>query len=262
MTVYLKELRLSLKSFLIWTIAIAAMMLICIILFPEVKGKMGDIDSIFANLGDFTAAFGLDKLSMGTLMGFYGIECGNVLGIGGGFFAAFAGISILANEEKEHTAEYLLTHPISRASIITQKLLALITQIIIMNVIVVCTSLVSILIIGEQPAFMEFFLLHLAFLIMQLEIACICFGISAFIKRGNLGIGLGLALLLYFLNIMANIGNQASFLKYLTPYAYAEASNIIPSGSLDYPLIIIGVIVMGVSVTLAYLKYTKKDIGA
>lgn len=34
-------------------------------------------------------------------MGFYAIECGNILSIGGGFFAALLGINALAKEEKE-----------------------------------------------------------------------------------------------------------------------------------------------------------------
>ena len=33
-------------------------------------------------------------------MGFYGLECGNILGIGGAFFAAYIGVSSLACEEK------------------------------------------------------------------------------------------------------------------------------------------------------------------
>ncbi|MER2128192.1 ABC transporter permease subunit [Solibacillus sp.] len=37
-----------------------------------------------------------------------------MLGLGGGFFAALLGISALADEEKNRTAEFLLTHPISR----------------------------------------------------------------------------------------------------------------------------------------------------
>ena len=101
MTIYIKELRQSLKSLCIWTCAIGGMMLVCILMFPEMKNEMDSVSSVFANMGGFTAAFGMDKLSFGELMGFYGIECGNILGIGGGFFAALVGISVLASEEKE-----------------------------------------------------------------------------------------------------------------------------------------------------------------
>jgi ABC-2 type transport system permease protein len=53
-------------------------------------------------------SFGMDKLNFGEFMGYFGIECGNVLGLGGALFAALAGISALAKEEKDRTAEFLL----------------------------------------------------------------------------------------------------------------------------------------------------------
>lgn len=260
MTIYIKELKQSFKSLCIWTASIAFMMLVCVLLFPEMKGEMDSVSSIFANMGGFTAAFGMDKLSFGQLMGFYGIECGNVLGIGGGFFAALAGISVLANEEKERTAEFLLTHPISRVSIIAQKLLSVLTQVVVLNIVVVAVSLISAAVINESFEMKEFILLHVAYLIMQLEISCICFGISAFIRRGSIGIGLGLALAFYFMNLVCNMTEQAEFLRYITPYAYAEASDIISEGKLDTVLIVIGILIAVIGAAVGFVKYTKKDI--
>lgn len=262
MTIYTKELKQAFKSWCIWTCSIAFMMLICIMMFPEMKNEMDSVTDVFANMGGFTAAFGMDKLSFGELMGFYGIECGNIIGIGGGFFAALIGIAVLANEEKEHTAEFLLTHPVSRCSVLTQKLLSVLTQIIGMNVVVAGVSLIATAAIGEELAMEEFWLLHLAYLLMQLEIGCICFGISAFIKRGSIGIGLGLALALYFMNIICNISEQAEALKYITPYAYAEASNIISESEINLGLVGIGMAFALTGIVIGYLKYTHKDIAS
>ena len=91
------------------------------VLFPEMKGEMDGISDVFASMGSFTAAFGMDRLNFGTLVGFYAIECGNVLGLGGAFYAALCAVGILSKEEKERTAEFLLTHPVSRVKIITVK---------------------------------------------------------------------------------------------------------------------------------------------
>lgn len=262
MTIYIKELKQDLKAFCIWTASIAFMMLVCIMMFPEMKGEMDSVSDVFANMGGFTAAFGMDKLSFGELIGFYGIECGNIIGLGGGFFAALVGISALSKEEKERTAEFLFTHPISRFSIIIQKLLSVLTQVIMLNVIVVVVSCVSAAVIGEEYQMKEFLYLHLAYLIMQLEIACICFGISAFIKRGSIGIGLGLALGFYFMNIVCNISEKADFLRYITPYAYAEASNIISEAKLESELIAVGIVIAVIGAAVGLVKYLKKDITA
>lgn len=262
MMIYIKEMKQNIKAFLIWTTAIAFMMLVCIMMFPEMKNEMGSISNVFANMGGFTAAFGMDKLNFGELMGFYGIECGNIIGLGGSFFAALLGISALSKEEKDRTAEFLLTHPVSRFSVITQKLLSVLTQVVLMNIIVMAVSYAATAIIGEELQVREFVLLHLAYLIMQLEIACICFGISAFIRRGSIGIGLGLALTFYFINIICNISDSAKFLRYITPFAYTEASTIISESKLDTGLITIGTLIAVAGFTLSYLKYMKKDIAA
>lgn len=262
MTVFSKELRQSIQAWCIWTCAIAFLLFICIIMFPEMKNEMDQVSNIFANMGGFTAAFGMDKLSFGEFMGFYGIECGNILGIGGGFFAALCGISALAGEEKEHTAEFLLTHPISRKSVLTQKLLSVLVRVVLMNLIIVAVSLLSAAVIGEEFDMPKLVLLHTAYLIMQLEISCVCFGVSAFIRRGSIGIGLGLPLALYFMNIIRNISEQASFLKYITPYAYCDAAEIISTSEVDLGLSAIGMAIALTATGAGYLKYTKKDISA
>ena len=131
MTLLKHELRQNRISLLIWTGAITFMLAICIFIYPEMKGEMESISDVFADMGSFSAAFGMDQLNFGTLLGYYSIECGNTFGMGGAFFAALCGAGILAKEDRDRTAEFLLTHPISRVRIITQKLLAVFVQILI-----------------------------------------------------------------------------------------------------------------------------------
>ena len=262
MTIYINEMRRAFKSLCIWICSVAFMVVICIFMFPEMENEMDSVSAVFANMGGFTKAFGMDKLSFGELMGFYGIECGNILGIGGGFFAALAGISALSCEEREHTAEFLLTHPVSRVSVTAQKLLSVITQVIVLNIVTAAASVISAEIIGEHILNREFALMHIAYLIMQLEIACICFGISAFLRRGGIGLGLGLALALYFMNIVCNISEKAEFLKYVTPYAYSDSGRIISESQLDALPIILGAVYSVIFIITAFVKYGRKDIAA
>ena len=119
MTLLKHELRQNKTSLIIWSAIISFMLAICVIIYPEMATQMGDISKMFADMGSFSAAFGMDQINFGTLLGYYSIECGNVLGMGGAFFAAICGAGVLAKEEKERTAEFLLTHPVSRRKIIT-----------------------------------------------------------------------------------------------------------------------------------------------
>lgn len=260
MTIVKHELRQGRMNLVIWTGAIGFFMVLCILLFPQMKTQAEGMTQAFASMGAFTAAFGMDRLNFGTLTGFYGVECGNILGLGGGFFAAMTGVNALSKEERDHTAEFLLTHPIGRGRVLTEKLIALILQILILNAMVFLLSLGSIALIDEPLPWKEVYLMHLAFLLMQLELAGICFGISAFLRRGSLGIGLGLATVMYFLNILANLSEDLDLLKYLTPYGYTEAAEIVTELSLDTVKVSLGLAIALAGVAAAYLKYRRKDI--
>ncbi len=260
MIIFKHECKQGRLSLLIWTFAIALMMAICVLIYPEMGDQMNEIGDMFANMGSFSAAFGMDKLNFGEFIGFFGVECGNVLGIGGAFFAALLGISALAKEEKEHTAEFLLTHPISRVRVITEKWLSIVAQIVLMNGTVILLATVSMLVVDVTADAQTLTLLYLAYLIMQLEIAAITFGISAFIRRGGLGIGLGLAAIFYFLNIVANLIEETKFLKYITPFGYTDGADIIGDQAIPMGYLSVGLVLAMAGLACAYGKYMKKNI--
>ena len=254
------ELKQGRIPLLIWTAVISFMLAVCILIYPEMKSQMNEISDMFADMGSFSAAFGMDKINFGEFTGFFGVECGNVLGLGGAFFAALLGILALAGEEKEKTAEFLLTHPVSRRKVVWEKLLSVLIRIVILNLVVIGVSALSILIIGESPEIKTMALLFLAYFILQIEIASICFGISAFISRGGLGTGLGLAALFYFLNIISNLTEEVNFLKYITPFGYTESANIIADGSLEIKYMAVGLALTALGIAAAFYRYSRKDI--
>ena len=260
MTLVQHELKQSRISLIVWTLSIASLLAVCVFLYPSMKNEMDAVSEMFSSMGSFTAAFGMDKVSFGTLTGFYVVECGNIVGLGGAFFAALCGISVLAKEEKEHTAEFLMTHPVSRWRVVTDKLIAVIFQLVILNVAVYLTAVVSIALIGEDIPWKELNLLHLAYFFLQVETATVCFGISAFLRRSGMGIGLGIAMLFYFLNLVANITEEADFLKYITPFGYAEGADIVNSLSVNGQMLAVGVAFTVAGIVISYVKYCKKDL--
>ena len=129
-----------------------------------------------------------------------------------------------------------------------------------MNAVLLAVSLVCIAGIGEEIPFEELLRLHTAYLLMQAELACLCFGLSAVVIRGSAGAGLGIALMAYFLNLIANISEQAQCLRYVTPFAYAEGADILTDLALDGPLVALGMAYGLIGVAAAFWHYGKKDI--
>ncbi|MBE6837389.1 MAG: ABC transporter permease [Ruminococcus sp.] len=262
MVVLRKELKKGARGFIVWTLAITFMLVVCIVIYPEMKGEIEGVQDIFSNMGAFSDAFGMNQLNFGTLIGYYGIECGNTLGMGGGFFAAIIGISILSKEEKNRTAEFLLTHPIRRSRVIVEKLFAVLIQVVIFNLFVTAMGYLTIKIIGESVPDKEFLLIHMGYFLLQLEIALICFGFSAFIKRGGVAIGVGFATFMYFANLLSNITEKTEFLKYITPFAYADPASIVSDRALDVFLVTLGMCYAVLAVLIGFLRYSEKDIAS
>jgi len=262
MTIIKHELKRNSKTLFIWSILLGGGIFLFMLLYPSLKESLAQMADSYANMGSFTEAFGMNKIGMDNAMGFYGIEAGAMLSIGGTMFAAIIGIGILAKEEGQHSAEFLLTHPVSRKRIVTEKLIFSILQILFLNLICFGLASLSFVIISEPIIWKDLILYHTAQLIMQLEIGAVCFALSAFMKKNNMGLGIGIAILLYFMNIFINTSDKVNFLKYITPFQYSDAAEIFSTGHLDWVLIGIGMIVSVVSIFIAYIYYIKKDIAS
>ena len=261
MTVLRKELRTNAAGFLVWTAVIGGLMAVCVALFPSMSDSMGDVSELFAGMGDFSAAFGLDSLQFGTIMGFYGTECGNVLGLGGAFFAALTAMGMLAGEEGGHTAEFLLTHPVSRLRVAGEKLAAVMLLTAALNLLCFACGAVGILAIGETADWGDLLRYHGALLLMHLETGCLCFGLSAALRRSSAGLAMGLAVGLYFLGLLINLDAGLDALRYVTPYYYADAARIFAGESLAGP-ICTGCLLGAAGAGFGLWQYSRKDIAA
>lgn len=260
MRVYRHELQQNWKLLLIWSAVVAGMNMIIMLIFPQMADQAQEMEAVYANLGAFSDAFGMDRLSFVTPMGFYGVEGGAMISIGGGMLSGLLGGGILCKEEGRHTAEFLFTMPLRREEIALQKLEALLTLIILFNLICMGCGAGAFVMIGEAVEWKPFLLYHLAQLLMQAELGLICFGVSAFLHRVSLGLGIGIAMLFYFLQLFANISDKLDWLKYVTPYCYADAANILPKEAVDWKLAALGAAYGIIAACVGVYQLGRKDL--
>lgn len=260
MTIYKHEWKQNQKSLWIWTLSVAAMDIICMMLYPQMRNQADSVSEMFSQMGGFSSAFGMNQVNFGEALGFFAIECGNMLALGGVMFAALLGIGMLSKEENLHTAEFLLTHPISRRSVLAQKLAAVYTLLVVFYLVNFAGTVISFPCVGEEIPWKELTMVFVANLFLALEVSSVCFALSAFLKGTSAGLGIGIGILFYFLNIFGNISDQAEWVKYVTPFAYADAPTIIADRALDAKLIIVGAGYLVAGVVIAFWQYSRKDI--
>lgn len=73
MTLLNFEMKRMRTSLIVWTAAIALLIMVCLIIFPDMEDQVDELNAAFSSMGGFTAAFGMDRLNFGELMGFYGL---------------------------------------------------------------------------------------------------------------------------------------------------------------------------------------------
>ena len=260
MTVLRNEIRFHWKSTMIWSLSLSAFAVLALVLYPQVAHYSTMFNAMVERLGMFAQMFNMQGMDMFEFMNYYGLENGNFIGLGGGMFAAITAINIVAREEGRHTAEFLYPHPISRLSVLAQKFVALVLQVLVLNALCILAAKLGAALIGQTFPPKQFNNFHLSLLMMNLQVAVLCFGISCFKKRDSLVPGLGLVLAFYFLNLFININRESATFKYFTPYYYTDIGRITQAGGPIWASIGLGFAISGLVFILGIIYYSRKDL--
>ncbi len=262
MILYRHEMKMNLKSLLIWTLCVGGLCFGCILLYGSLEDSIQGMAQSYSDLGAMSVALGMDKMSLATLTGYYATEIAMMHGLGGAMFAAILGSGLLSKEEAGHTSEFLNVLPVGRRSVVLQKYLALISNLLIFNLVCVMMYLLGFYALGETVSAKEMTLYHLAALVMQTEIATVCFLLSACTKRILIGAGLGVSVLMFALDMMCRIVPAIENLKYVTPFYYANAADIFSAGKINAVCLLIAAAVILCSLAAAVFRYRTKDLAS
>lgn len=253
------ELRSGIGATLIWSIALSIFGMIALAMYPLVADYSNMINYLVERMGLMGQLFNLQDMNFYDFMTYYGLEYGNFMGLGGGMYAAVTGMVMVAREEGRHTAEFLYSQPVGRASVLIQKFLALVLMVTLLNVFCALISLAGINFMNQTFDLDAFVWFHLSQLMMNLQVAVLCFGISCFKKRDNVVPGLGIVLAFYFLNLFINVNRQTEVLEYLTPYFYTDISRITKNGGPLWRSIGLGFASSGALLLAGFGFYLRKD---
>src|SRR4030067_900070 len=147
--IYQHEFRSRLKAVFIWSVSVAFIVVFYLSLYPVFSDQAAMMNEFLARYpAQLRAAFGLDKIDLSTVLGFYAFTFVFVqlcLAIQAGNY----GFGLVSIEENELTADFLLSKPVSRTQVLTSKLLAAFTSLVITDLVISGSSIVSV------PAFRE-----------------------------------------------------------------------------------------------------------
>lgn len=256
------EIKTNLKLVIIWFVCVAGMGFACILMFSGMEEDMEEMAQGFASMGAFADAFGMSSLSIGTLVGFYATEIGVIHSLGGSMFGAIISTTMLSKEEDGHTGEFLLTLPLNRNKVVLAKWIAVIVLIALFNLGCTAVYVLGFFAVGEEIPTREYITFHGMQFMLHLEIAALCYAVSAFSKKNKLGVGMGIVLLSYAYDLMARVIPDLKDFIAVSPFSYANASDIFSKADFRYEAVIIGIVVIVVSLGTAFVHYNRKDMAS
>lgn len=264
MTIFIREWQRNKKALIIWSLTISFMIFLLMSLFPSFAENSEAMEEFLKAYPEgFLEAFGLDKVSMTSILGYFNTEAYSFLTLFGSIYAMILSASLLSKEENEKTIEFLLAKPVTRIEILTNKLALLILNLFLFTIINSITAYIAFEAFKiEDYDKSVLFLLLIAPFLLYLTFASIGFLFSVFIKKTKsvYSLSIGLVLAAYFLNIIANVSDKLTFLKYFSPFHYVDSADIIVNEQLDISNIIVMLLITSVCISLSYYLYIKKDI--
>lgn len=137
---------------LVFTIIVAAMVLISMMFFRTISENMFLLDTFLSSgmMNGILGAFGVNVAAMKSVVGFFATYCTMWVMMAGGIYFAYFGAEILAREERVGTISYLALKPFSRVRLYAAKWFTLQLAILLFFI---CISVVGAISIQGQSRY-------------------------------------------------------------------------------------------------------------
>jgi len=265
MNVYFREIRAHWKGFLGWSAAMMFTIISGMVKFEGYNTAPGQ-----ANISELLktfpkpvmAIFGMSGLDVTKIIGYVGIMYLYIVLIAA-IYAALKGAEIISKEERDKTSEFLYVKPISRARVLTEKILAALTFQAVFFAIIVATNL-WIVDYYNKGTSINGMVMTLMWGVLLFQLISFSFGIffAGILKNPKSPVAAVTTVVVasYLLSVVIDVNNNLSFLKPLTPFQYFGAPKIIADGHLD-PLYVALILALSVLLfVLTYVFYNKRDL--
>ncbi|MDP1809717.1 MAG: ABC transporter permease subunit [Actinomycetota bacterium] len=264
MNVFLRELRAHRTALIFWCIGMFAMVGSGMGKYAAYESSGTSVNTLVRQLPRAVQIIlGMGSFDLSKAIGFYGVLYLYLI-VMATIHAAVLGAEIISKEERDRTSEFLFAKPVPRTKVITAKLLAALANMIVLNLVTLVSSIwvVDYYNKGGRPVTGDIVALMAGMFFLQLIFLSIGMSIAAIRKKPKSAASIATAVLLatFILSVAIDINNKLEFLKYLTPFKYFDAQDILPDGRLDLGYVALsgGIIIVLLAVT--YRFYAKRDL--
>lgn len=224
MNVFFWEIKAKLRSFMLWTVIIISFILMYVPFTNQLMEESETMVKFLEKMPKFLLkAFSMDVELFSRPEGIFGSEGMSFMYILTGIFASMMAGGIFAKEFEEKTIEYILVKPISRKHLFGQKVLALLTFIVLLSIAFTVGTLVFFRIFVvtgySQKVLLGFGLYTFA---IQMFFGSIAVLLSVVFQRSSLttSLSLGILIFMYFGNALFSMIEKLKWLEKICVFHY------------------------------------------
>ncbi|MFA9396655.1 MAG: ABC transporter permease subunit [Clostridiaceae bacterium] len=263
MNIFKREMKANRKSLIIWCIGMIVMVFGGMAKFGALETSGASVNELMDSLPKgLQSMFGLGIVDLSTVGGYFSILFLYLI-IMATIHSSMLGATIISKEERDKTAEFLFAKPVSRNKAISLKVLATLVNIIILNLVALFSSISAVASYNKGDSINgDIIRLMIGMFILQILFMSIGMGIAAISKNPKISVSISTGFLLfsYLLFILIDMNENIEWLKYLTPFKYFEAKNIMLGSGFEMVYIALSLFIIGLFMTLTYVFYKKRDL--
>ncbi|OPX90090.1 MAG: ABC-2 family transporter protein [Pelotomaculum sp. PtaB.Bin104] len=238
MKLYWHELLALRRDISTWSLTLAAIIILFMGLFPVFKNSPTDIAAILAGFPDTVKdLFGFTNIKLNHLSGYYPFVVKTAIEIG--IIGAFIlGAKVINKETHRKTADFLFSKPISRTMILREKLLALITATVIINLVFIFAAcLMSALVAPGEVALRPLVMTSASvfFLMLLYNVWGMLVGIFFPKFKGIIAIAIASLFVFHILYevLLVAFGSENPYARWLIPFLYFDREAIMLTARYD-----------------------------
>jgi len=262
--VFLRELSAYRKSTIIWCASLSAILIVFMALYPAFTNDVAAARKVLSQFPEaLRTALNISLANFFTIYGFYGYLLSFAI-LAGAIQAMNVGTGIISKEVSGKTADFLLSKPMTRARVVSAKLAAALTIIVITNVVFSGVSyLVALTVATEKFAAGKLFLMASTMFLVQLIFLALGALFAVLIPKikSVIAVSMPTVFTLYIISTLGDVlGNDK--VRYLSPFKFFDTNYIIKNVSLEGKFLALEAAIIIVAVALSYVIYVKKDVRA
>lgn len=250
------EFKNHLKFIIIWAVTIVLISALFLSFYPMLKGDISSFAEVMKNYPVvIQKMFGFNSELLKSALGYYASFAFTFIILFSAIAASILSFSILSSDPVKKSAEFLYTKPVSRQSIVVNKIVASLMLIILFNLIVIISNYVLLSLVGSFDL-VTYLLVTLVLFFIQVSMFSIALLISLFIKvKTPIANGLGLTFMFYLGSVAFS-----NDVRFLIPFKYFDMLDIVMNKTYEVTYLFLVLFIFLISIFASIYVFEKKDL--